>query len=63
MIGIYCVLMGVGSLLSFGGALGYYWPFDGGLCIGVSVIILTIAIWLLTLFKLGKKLQVETEAE
>lgn len=30
MIVIFCMLMGVGSLLSFGGALAFYCPFGGG---------------------------------
>ena len=30
MIVIFCVLMGIGSLLSFGGAFAFYWPFGCG---------------------------------
>ena len=30
MIVMFCVLMGIGSLLSFGGAFAFYWPFRGG---------------------------------
>ena len=61
MISIYCVLMGVGGALSFGGALGYYWPFRSGLCIGILVVVLACAAWTITLFKI--KRQIEDEAE
>ena len=42
MVFIYCSLMGVGSLLSFCGALFYYWPFDGGKWIGLSCTLVAI---------------------
>ena len=55
VIGIYCSLMGVGSLLSFGGALAFYWPFDGGVLIGILCTLVTIGAWLFVLFNCKKE--------
>jgi len=55
MITIYCALMAIGSVLSFAGALGFYWPFDFGGWIGIAALIAVLAALYLTLFKRRKK--------
>lgn len=55
MITIYCALMAIGSLLSFVGALGFYWPFSFEKWIGVVALIVTIGALYLTLFRRRKK--------
>ena len=50
MVYIYCTLMGVGSLLSIGGALTYYWPFDVDKWVGVLCTLMTIGAGLLAVF-------------
>lgn len=55
MIGIYCALMGFGSLLSFGGALAFYWPFGSGVWIGVVCSVVIFGVWSYTLFGPKKK--------
>ena len=57
MIGTYCVLMGVGGLLSFTGALAFYWPFSGGTCIGIVVVLGVFGIWFFTLFSFRGKVE------
>ena len=42
MISIYCSLLGIGSILSFLGAFGFYWPFPISLWIGVATLILIL---------------------
>lgn len=51
MITIYCALMAIGSVLSFAGALGFYWPFGSGRWIGIVVVILMLVILYFSLFK------------
>ena len=55
MIVIYCVLMGFGSLLSFSGALAFYWPFGGGVWIGIICSVVIFGVWSYTLFKSKKE--------
>lgn len=55
MITIYCALMAIGSILSFAGALGFYWPFESGRWIGIIVVILVLVILYFTLFKRRNK--------
>jgi len=55
MISIYCVLMGIGSILSFVGAFGFYWPFPSGKWIGIGMLVAMLLISYLTLFKRRKK--------
>lgn len=55
MITIYCALMAIGSVLSFAGALGFYWPFESGRWIGLIVVILVLVILYFTLFKRQNK--------
>ena len=57
MISIYCALMGVGSLLSFTGALAFYWPFNNGMYIGIIVVSGVLVIWFFTLFKVRKEVE------
>lgn len=51
MIIIYCVLMVIGTVLSFAGALGFYWPFESGRLIGVIIVFLVLMILYFKLFK------------
>lgn len=61
MIGIYCALMGLGSLVSFSGALAFYWPFDGGVWIGMIGSVAIVGAWSYTLFTLfGSEKEDET---
>lgn len=55
MITIYCALMAIGSVLSFAGALGFYWPFESGRWIGILVVILVLVILYFSLFKRRNK--------
>ena len=55
MIGIYCILMGVGGLLSFSGALAFYWPFTHGLCIGLVCVLAVVGSWFLRLFAFRRR--------
>lgn len=55
MITIYCALMAIGSVLSFAGALGFYWPFESGRWIGIIVVILVLVILYFTLLKRRNK--------
>lgn len=55
MIGIYCVLMGFGSLLSFSGALAFYWPFGSGVWIGIVCSVAIVVAWSYTLFGYRKE--------
>ncbi|MDP2620425.1 MAG: hypothetical protein Q8P46_09655 [Hyphomicrobiales bacterium] len=55
MITIYCALMAIGSVLSFVGALGFYWPFGFGRWIGIVALAAVLAALYLTLFKRRKK--------
>lgn len=55
MITIYCALMAIGSVLSFAGALGFYWPFDFVRWIGIASLVSVLGALYLTLFKRRKK--------
>jgi hypothetical protein len=55
MITIYCALLAIGSVLSFAGALGFYWPFCFERWWGIGALILVFVILYLTLFKRRKK--------
>ncbi|MYG28473.1 MAG: hypothetical protein F4213_21060 [Boseongicola sp. SB0677_bin_26] len=59
MIGIYCVLMGFGSLLSFSGALTFYWPLGSSVWIGIVCSVAIFGVWSFTLF--GARKEDETE--
>lgn len=51
MITIYCTLMAIGSVLSFAGALGFYWPFSFGKWIGIVALIVVLGALYLALFE------------
>lgn len=55
MIAIYCALMAIGSVLSFAGALGFYWPFNFGRWIGIAALVVVLGSFYLTLFKRRQK--------
>ena len=55
MITIYCALMGIGSLLSFVGALGFYWPFGFKKWIGIMALIVVLGFFYLVLFNRRQK--------
>lgn len=55
MIAIYCALMAIGSLLSFIGAIGFYWPFCFGEWIGFVVLVVVLGALYLALFKKRQK--------
>ena len=54
MITIYCALMAIGSVLSFFGALGFYWPFSFGRWIGIIALVAVLVALYLKLFKRTK---------
>lgn len=51
MISIYCVLMAIGGLLSFIGALGFYWPFKFTPWFGLVALIAILVLLYFTLFR------------
>jgi len=52
MIAIYCTLMGIGSVLSFVGAFGFFWPFGvHSQLIGVVVLFVILFVLYFSLFK------------
>lgn len=55
MITIYCTLMAIGSVLSFAGALVFYWPFGFGKWIGILALIVVFGALYLALFKTRQK--------
>jgi hypothetical protein len=55
MITIYCALMAIGSVLSFAGTLGFYWPFGFGRWIGIVALAAVLAALYFLLFKRTKK--------
>jgi len=55
MIAIYCALMAIGSVLSFAGALGFYWPFCFGRWAGIIALVAVLVTLYFTLFKRRKK--------
>lgn len=55
MIAIYCALMGIGSVLSFAGALGFYWPFESRRWVGIVVIVLMLVALYISLFRTLEK--------
>ena len=42
MIGVYASLMGIGAVLSFAGAFGFYWPFEPSRWWGVLALVVVL---------------------
>lgn len=55
MITIFCALMAIGSLLSFVGALGFYWPFGFERWMGIVALVAVLAVLYFTLLKRRNK--------
>ena len=55
MIAIYCTLMGIGTVLSFVGAFGFYWPFCFSRWAGIIALVVLLGALYFKLIKRRKK--------